>query len=224
MVRTPFSSPGSLLGTLAVAGAVGLTAAYDNDIRDDLHDNRSSRLDSFSDAGSFLGSPFLHLGVAAVVYGGGVVAESPHYQQLGEMLGEAALLADATTLVIKQGVGRARPLTGRSAGAFRPFAFASDFDSFPSMHTASSFAMASVMASTTENTLYRIGWYSAATFVGFARMYQDKHWASDVVLGAALGELAGQVVTRYHTSGTTQLTIVPLASRDQLTLAVTGRF
>jgi membrane-associated phospholipid phosphatase len=224
LVQAPFSSPGSLLGTLAVAGAVGLTAAYDTDIRDHLRDSRSSRLESATDAGSLLGNPFLHLGVAAAVYGGGVVAESSRYKQLGEMLGEAVLLADAATLVTKQVVGRARPLTGRSAGSFRPFAFASDYDSLPSMHTASSFAMASVMAAASESTIVRLGCYGAAAFVGFSRMYQDKHWASDVVLGAAIGELAGQVVTRYHTSGKARLAIVPLAGSDRLSLAITGRF
>jgi hypothetical protein len=29
-------------------------------------------------------------------------------------------------------------------------------------------------------------------------MYNDKHWASDVVVGAAIGTFVGQKVVRYH--------------------------
>jgi membrane-associated phospholipid phosphatase len=39
--------------------------------------------------------------------------------------------------------------------------------------------------------------YAAATGVGLARMYNDKHWASDVALGAAIGTLSGRIVLRY---------------------------
>jgi membrane-associated phospholipid phosphatase len=33
--------------------------------------------------------------------------------------------------------------------------------------------------------------------VGLSRMYHDKHWASDVVLGAAIGTFTGLKVVRY---------------------------
>ena len=39
--------------------------------------------------------------------------------------------------------------------------------------------------------------YGGATLVGLSRMYHDKHWASDVVLGAAIGTFSGLKVVRY---------------------------
>jgi hypothetical protein len=41
--------------------------------------------------------------------------------------------------------------------------------------------------------------YSAATLIGLSRITENKHWASDVFVGAALGYLCGrQVVNNYH--------------------------
>ena len=224
VVKTPVGLDNhGLIGTVAVAGAVGLTYVFDSDIRTKLQGAKGHSLDKAADAGSILGNPFLHLGVAAAVYGGGVVADSPKYRSLGEMMGEAVLLADATTFVLKEGIGRGRPFVGAGKGDFKPFQFKGDNDSMPSMHTSSSFAMASVLAATSESVVAKVAYYTAAAFVGFSRMYQDKHWASDVVLGAAVGELCGRVVTNYHASKR-NITLAPLASGDATGLALVGRF
>jgi membrane-associated phospholipid phosphatase len=215
---------GALWGTLATAAALGLTYTSDDRIRDKLAGIHGSRLDKAADAGSFIGNPFLHLGVAAAVYGGGILADSPKHKELGEMLGEAVLLADGVTIVLKEATGRARPLTGADKDRFRPLQFKTDYDSFPSMHTASSFAMASVMAATSENWTTGALYYAAAGFVGFSRLYQNKHWASDVVLGAALGELCGRVVTRYHADSSRRLMVTPQVADGGLGLALVGKF
>jgi len=38
---------------------------------------------------------------------------------------------------------------------------------------------------------------AAATTSGVSRLYHDKHWASDVALGAAIGTFSGLKVVRY---------------------------
>jgi len=226
VATTPVDTRGyGMLGTLLATGAVAFTSNYDTDIRDKIGGIKGTTLDHVTDAGSIAGDPFLHLGLAAVVYGGGILAESPKYRELGEMLGEAAILADATTFILKSATGRARPNTGNGSGSFRPFRFAADYDALPSMHTASSFAMASVVASAADSPLIGIGAYAAAAFVGFSRIYQDKHWASDVVLGAAIGELCGRVAMGYHASGKARrFSVAPVVSTEAALVAVTGRF
>ncbi|MBW4056856.1 MAG: phosphatase PAP2 family protein [Proteobacteria bacterium] len=226
VVKTPLDTEGhGLVGTLAVAGAVGLTYVFDNDIRTKLQANKSKGMDKATDIGNFVGDPFLHLGIAAAVYGGGIFADSPRWKETGEMLGEAAILADATTFVLKESIGRARPFVNGDKGNFRPGQFKSDYDSLPSMHTSSSFAMASVMAATSENMATKVLSYSAATFVGFSRIYQDKHWASDVVLSAAIGELCGRVVMATHDNKSkSAVSLAPLVSTNSAGLALLGRW
>lgn len=212
-----------MFGTLAVIGATGLTYAFDGDIRGNVQSLRGKTLDRAADIGSLVGSPFLHIGIAGAFYGGGILADSPRYRETGLMLGEALLLADASTLVLKEAIGRERPFVGGEKGRFSPFQFKQDSDSLPSLHTASSFAMASVLAAGSKSLSAKILYYSAAAFVGFARIYQDKHWASDVVLGAAIGELSGRVVTRYHASRG-GMTFAPLVSEKGAGLALVGRW
>ncbi|MGE5087039.1 MAG: phosphatase PAP2 family protein [Bacillota bacterium] len=67
----------------------------------------------------------------------------------------------------------------------------SDNYAFPSGHTSSAFATATSLA-------YAYGWkagvpaYGMAVFTGLSRIADDKHWASDVVAGAALGMIWGR--------------------------------
>jgi membrane-associated phospholipid phosphatase len=221
---TPFQlANGNLLMTIGVAGALGLTYGFDGEIRDILQRNRSRGIDKAADAGALVGDPFLHLGVAALVYGGGILAESPRWKETGEMIGEALILADGATLVLKEASGRGRPIVTAHKGDFRPFGFRSDYDGLPSMHTASSFAVASVLARTSESLPVAVASYCAAAFVGFSRMNQDKHWASDVLLGAAIGELAGRVVTGQH-ARKSSYAFVPTVTVAGGGLALTGRF
>lgn len=224
LARTPFQiENGNYLITLGVVGAVGLTYIFDRDIRSRLQTNKSNDLDKATDAGNLAGDPFIHLGLAALVYGGGMAAGSPKWKETGEMMGEALILADASTFLIKEASGRGRPSVSSAKGDFRPFGFKTDYDAFPSMHTSSSFALASVLAATSESIAMKTLYYSAATFVGFSRLYKNKHWASDVVLGAALGELSGRVVTGYHASRA-RMSIVPQAYEDGAGLALVGRW
>ncbi len=223
-LAAPFRTDNSAIwGTLAVAGAVGVTSLYDDDIRDEVRRSRGRTLDRATDAGNIVGHPLLHLGVAGAVWGGGLLADSPRWRDTGLMMGEAAVIADAATFVLKQSVGRARPLTGSGKGSFRPFQFESDFDSFPSMHTASSFAMASVLTRTSGSVTVGVLSYATAAFVGFSRMYDDRHWATDVLLGAAIGELAGRVVTNHY-ARKGSVAVVPSVSGSSAGLALVKKF
>jgi len=213
-----------LLQTAAVAGMFALSYHYDQDIRSALQANRSRGLTRSTDVGNIVGDPYLHLGVAALVYGAGALSERPKVQELGEKLGEALILADASTFVLKQAIGRARPTTGAGSGSFRPFQFKNDYDSLPSLHTASSFAVAHVLAHESDSLPVKILCYTGASFVGFSRMYKDKHWASDVVLAAAIGELAGNSVTRFRELKPGAVTLAPTVLGGTPMLVLQGKF
>lgn len=65
-------------------------------------------------------------------------------------------------------------------------------NAFPSGHTAEAFASAEFMSLEYGRTsiAYPIGAYASAFATGYLRMYNNKHWLSDVVTGAGIGFLS----------------------------------
>lgn len=75
-------------------------------------------------------------------------------------------------------------------GEWRPNG--SDALSFPSGHTANAFAGAEFLRREYEDVSpwYGVAGYLAAGATGFLRMYNNKHWLSDVAAGAGVGILS----------------------------------
>lgn len=68
----------------------------------------------------------------------------------------------------------------------------SSYNSFPSGHTATAFAAAELLNQEFKEQIPWIGYagYTIATATGVLRMYNNKHWVSDVVAGAGFGILS----------------------------------
>ncbi len=75
--------------------------------------------------------------------------------------------------------------------------FQSSNTSFPSGHSTSAFAIATVIAEQYKHKKWvSVLSYSLAALTGLSRIEANKHWASDVFLGAVLGYSVGKFVTR----------------------------
>ncbi len=78
----------------------------------------------------------------------------------------------------------------------------SDYNSFPSGHTATAFMGATVIHKEyglTRSPWYSIGAYSMATATALSRQLNNKHWFSDVLFGAGIGILS--VELGYYLTG-----------------------
>ncbi len=63
--------------------------------------------------------------------------------------------------------------------------------SFPSGHTATAFAMATVLIVFIKNNVWHLPILSAAILVGYSRIYLSQHFLGDVLAGAFLGIAVG---------------------------------
>ncbi len=130
-------------------------------------------------------------------------------QDLGLHTMEAIVLGAGVTTTLKILTGRARPrISADDASRFQLLRGlrTDDYRSFPSGHTTTAFAFAATVASETQRWWPRSRWilgpilYGGATLTGVSRMYNNAHWASDVMAGAAIGTFTGLKVVRYQHS------------------------
>lgn len=121
---------------------------------------------------------------------------------------ESVVIGSAASQVIRGPLGRSRPHVTNYTDqydfhyfkGFRQF----DYRSFPSIHTAAAFAVATVYTLETKRRAPGATWivgpiaYVLAAGPGVSRMYTGQHWASDILAGAFVGTLAGAKVVRYN--------------------------
>jgi len=140
----------------------------------------------------------------------GVLAKDKKYVSTALMALESFALASLVTRVPKTLAGRERPDNWQGNG---PFTFNGPFHgvSFPSGHTTASFAVASVIATQFRDSKWiPVAAYSVAGLAGLSRIYDNKHWLSDVVAGATIGTLVGNLVS--HRTSNSKLTVVPFGN------------
>ena len=146
--------------------------------------------------------------ISTSMYLTGRLVKNDHMASLGLHSTEALLLGELTGGVLKGLIGRQRPYVtpqnSHSFGFLRGFGGGDQYRSFPSGHSLAAFAAAAAVSSETSdwwpNTRWIIGpvLFSGATLTAVSRMYDNRHWASDVIVGAGLGTFAGLKVVRYN--------------------------
>jgi membrane-associated phospholipid phosphatase len=199
--------------------AVGTVAMFPFDERLAKHlTNPGARANKFFAKAStdveWIASPGPYF-IGGTLYAVGRIGHWDRVADLGWHGTESVFLADAVTYVLKGVTGRARPFVSTDTTP-HDFKFLKGFgnndrQSFPSGHATSAFAAAAAVTAETGTWWPRSTWvvgplmYGGATMVGLSRMYHNKHWASDVLLGAAIGTVGGQKVVQYSHAHPTRI-------------------
>ena len=147
-----------------------------------------SRSKTISDYGAY---SFIGAGAGAFVFGH--LTGNDRMSEAGFLSGEAAINSTAVAYLFKSITQRPRPYQANGSGKF--FQGGS---SFPSEHSAIAWSVASVMAHEYPGTLTQILAYGLATTVTATRVTGQQHFASDVIIGSALGWYFGRQVYRSH--------------------------
>lgn len=183
----PIISTNENLLTLALATSLGVVAFhYDQQIMDVIQNHKSTTTESISSIGNFLGSGAV-IPLAAGTYYLGLYYNNNKLQKAGLFTVGSVLATGAVTMAVKTIVGRARPYQGKGPNSFLNFGD----QSFFSGHTAIAFSMATVFSEIFKSDYPVVPWvaYGLATLTAYARVHDQQHWASDVIVGAAAGHL-----------------------------------
>lgn len=195
---------GDILNLTLVTAATAGSFFLDNTVRQWALHNRSNFNDNLFNADNN-SNLFIASGVIGI-YGYGLVYKNDEIRTLGLQLAEATFYASGINFIFKSLFGRTRPLINNGHKNFDPLKFSFNQTSLPSGHSTLAFAFSSVMAHQIDNMFWKVGWYSVASLVSVGRVYSDKHWVSDVILGSAIGYFVGRFVLNNQTDDDNDLT------------------
>lgn len=158
-------------------------------------------------AGNWWGGPGV-IYFAALLWLGGRALQNARVSTLGLRGAEAIAVASALGTIVKGFAGRARPfLTPGEPWHWKLFFHGwSDAPNYsmPSGHTTATIAFAAAIAvaavrwTQPARSAMIAGAFASGFLVGFARMYTNQHWFSDVLAGAVLGASTGLLLARWH--------------------------
>lgn len=189
-LRSPLE--GSFASYSAALGFAGLTYwALQHDINwfYSIQANRNAFQDKFIPPINLLGDGLVHVGAYAALYKYG----NSYDRQVVSMAIAGQVNVAFFSVLIKALTSSPRPSIGKQQRDF--FTFDLGHNSFASGHTMTAFCAAAIFGHA-----YHCEWltFPLAALVGYARIYERRHWPADVMAGAGLGLLIGYTVVAFY--------------------------
>ncbi len=198
-------------GFALTAALGGLASLADQQMRDAARSSGPQNSDvvhGVAEYGDLFGQP-VSLTLAWAMYGSGLYMKRPVLAKTGFRAVEAMTVSGGVTWLLKQVFGRARPDVapndpgdwewGRGFGKLD-----GDYLSMPSGHATAAFAFATaVTRNVARQAPEHARWvgvltYTSAAATAYARIYKDRHWLSDVTVGAGVGTVTALAIDRWH--------------------------
>ena len=177
-----------------VAGLAATSFIIDEHVTSFLRSNQTSFLDTSASLTDMGGEKTIVIPAVLLTYGTArFVLKDERLQTATLNSIQSVIVTAIATEGIKIITGRARPFNNEGPYAFRPFPAGEDrYKSLPSGHTSLAFALFTPYAETYSRWIYLV-----PASVAMGRVYQDKHWLSDVVMGGGIGLVSGILFTRH---------------------------
>lgn len=172
---------------LVFGGLLGSSFLIDEWSHERLQLNQNSFLDSYTNIFNEFGEKKYIAPATFATWVIGTAIKDERLSSTALKSGKALLSVAILTEGIKIIAGRSRPDLNRGSMHFNAFdGTGNKTKSFPSGHAFVSWAVFTPFAEEYSKWIYII-----PTSVSFARMYRNRHWFSDVVLGGGIGYFAG---------------------------------
>lgn len=185
--------------TLAALFAIVSAFYLDPAVKDIITGINNNIADAAFEFGRWYGNglPTLYLFIG--LYITGLIFQKYKLRETGILILEAYIFSGLITLIFKSAFGRFRPYTNKGDFAFYGWNWSNnDMFSYISGHAAVSFALSTILASTTNNYYLKSFYYLLAVITCFSRIYHNQHWFSDVLSGAISAYLISRVLVAIH--------------------------
>ena len=176
----------------------GLTYLIDTQTSDYLRGIKQDVPVYIRDYGFQYGSPTNNYKITAAIYLTGLFSKNEKLRRTGVLLIASASSAGLLQQFLKAAIGRARPLSGHNKDTFNPlWAVDKNYHSFPSGHAILAMTNAHAIAKQFKNIWVKSGIYTLGAIPGISRLWEGKHWLSDVALGMAISIFTVESIDRY---------------------------
>lgn len=194
-----------LIGTGLTLGAL----IIDDETKKQLTHSKSGINNTIADFGNIVGNPFVDFSASFLMYT--FSKKDTLLERASFTAMESVLIATTVTEVLAFSIGRKRPYQTESSTHFKPL---SGSTSFPSGHAASSMALASTYAKY-YNEPYSYLLYTIYAATAFGRIYKNKHYLSDVIMGGTIGYATSSYLCERHKKNqkTTYIPIIILTDK-----------
>lgn len=180
-------------------GATYSAMQFDNSFKEFTQNNRNKNPSLPILAGRFYGEPLTPLVLSTFFIINGNSNSNSYQKKLGFEIIQSTFYALATTQVIKTIIGRERPeFTDDNNSYVGLNLFDNDYFSLPSAHTAIAFALSTVLSQNSNTDFLKAVSYLPAILTGYSRIYENRHWLSDVVLGGIIGFVTAKYFVTVH--------------------------
>lgn len=196
---------------------LGITAGlyvFDEDIQQWAQDNRGTTTDEIAKYAKPFGdykqvTPPL---AALLVYGH--FGKHERVKRTALMGIESLVVTGIITQTLKYAGHRHRPSSGDPSDTWDGPSVSASYHSFPSGHASTAFSVSTVVALEYDDYPFVPPLaYGIATLTALSRVNDNRHWASDVFLGSALGYFTARAVVGFHEKGSS-VVLYPVLNKD----------
>lgn len=208
----------------AVAGVGVIAYMYDERVQNYMVNHQQANLTKVTKYGiEPFGSGIYSTVLLGGLYAGGSLCGNKRLASTSISAAESFIISSFFAQALKHAIHRHRPFQdavpqhNRFDGPFTGFSHTS----FPSGHSTAAFSIAGVFAYEYRNTKWvPLVAYGLATSVALSRVYDNKHWASDVVIGSCLGLYTGYMVQKLNKQKLSKVQIIPQLGNNFSSLAL----
>ncbi|MCG3166799.1 MAG: hypothetical protein POELPBGB_02581 [Bacteroidia bacterium] len=203
----------------AIGATTGVLFAYDDEIKRLSQKWRTPLTNDISRYGlEPWGKGTYSMPLMAGFYLHGLIWNNERSRRVGLLGVKAFLLTGAFTQVMKYAFQRQRPDATDNPYIFEGFWGSYKHEAFFSGHTSTFFAVATIIACEyKDKRLIPPLVYTIAGIASLSRIHDNRHWASDVFIGAVVGYGIGKLIYSHNNWG---IQISPAVSRNTTGLHV----
>ncbi|MCU7547669.1 phosphatase PAP2 family protein [Chitinophagaceae bacterium LB-8] len=139
--------------------------------------------------------PFLLAGM----YATSIITHNRRMEHASLSVAKSLAISTVFYIAAKSVIRRQRPTRTDDPFDFAPPFTGEEYTSFPSGHTNTAFAVATAFSLEYNNKKW-VPWvaYALASLTAISRLYDNRHWLSDIVIGASIGHFVTKAVYKQE--------------------------